>query len=118
MDLPYRPRHKWVGRVRAGPDWLNARTEVLYQASQFVNRTGSRSLPSRTLVSAGASSTFLHGPDLTLSVEVKNLLDVRAQDFTGFPLPGRAAYVTLAVALDREASSLPEEPHAALASSP
>jgi iron complex outermembrane receptor protein len=117
MDLPYRPRHKWVGRVRAGPDWLNARTEVLYQASQLVNRTGSRSLPSRTLLSAGASSTFLRAPELTLSVEVKNLLDVRAQDFTGFPLPGRAAYVTLGVALDRDASSS-QEPHAALASSP
>ncbi|MCY1019628.1 TonB-dependent receptor plug domain-containing protein [Pyxidicoccus sp. MSG2] len=112
MDLPYRPRQKWVGRVRAGPDWLNARTEVLYQSSQLVNRTGSRSLPSRTLLSAGASSTFLHGPDVTLSVEVKNLLDVRAYDFTGFPLPGRAAYVTLAVALDRDASPASEEPHA------
>ncbi|MFP2911966.1 TonB-dependent receptor domain-containing protein [Pyxidicoccus sp. 3LFB2] len=120
VDLPYRPRHKWVGRVRAGPDWLNARTEVLYQGSQLVNRTGSRSLPSRTLLSAGASSTFLHRPDITLSVEVKNLLDVRAYDFTGFPLPGRAAYVTLAVALDRDDSASPstEEPHAALASSP
>ncbi|NMO21229.1 TonB-dependent receptor [Pyxidicoccus fallax] len=115
-DLPYRPRHKWVGRVRAGPEWLNARTEVLYQSSQFVNRTGSRSLPSRTLVSVGASSTFLHGPDLTLSVEVKNLLDARAYDFTGFPLPGRAAYVTLGVAVDREASGSREEPRAALAS--
>ncbi|WP_163994920.1 TonB-dependent receptor plug domain-containing protein [Pyxidicoccus caerfyrddinensis] len=116
MDLPYRPRQKWVGRVRAGPAWLNARTEVLYQSSQLVNRTGSRSLPSRTLLSAGASSTFLHGPEVTLSVEVKNLLDVRAYDFTGFPLPGRAAYVTLAVALDRDAStpsaSASEEPHA------
>lgn len=119
-DLPYRPRRKWVGRVRAGPDWLNARTEVLYQSSQFVNRTGSSSLPSRTLWSAGASSTFLHGPDVTVSVEVKNLLDVRAYDFTGFPLPGRSAYATLSVALDREdsapsaasASPASEEPHA------
>ncbi|MCP3139352.1 TonB-dependent receptor plug domain-containing protein [Pyxidicoccus xibeiensis] len=122
-DLPYRPRHKWVGRVRAGPDWLNARTEVLYQTSQLTNRTGTLDLPSRTLLSAGASSTFLRAPELTLSVEVKNLLDVRAFDFTGFPLPGRAAYVTLAVAFDRDdaptsTSSTPQEPHAALAPSP
>jgi iron complex outermembrane receptor protein len=117
QDLPYRPRHKWVGRVRAGPDWLNARTEVLYQSAQFVNRTGSRSQPARTLVSVGASSTFLRAPDLTLSVEVKNLLDARVEDFTGFPLPGRAAYVTLGVALDRDAS-FPQETHAALAPSP
>jgi len=107
-DLPYRPRRKWVGRVSAGPEWLSARTEVLYQSGQLSNRTGSLSQPSRTLVSVGASSTFLHRPDVTLSVEVKNLLDTRAFDFTGFPLPGRAAYVTLAVAVDRDS----EEPHA------
>ncbi|WP_342376522.1 TonB-dependent receptor [Myxococcus stipitatus] len=118
QPLPYRPRHKWVGRVRAGPDWLNVRTEVLYQASQFVNRTGTRSLPSRTFWSAGASSTFLHGPDVTLSVEVKNLLDARAYDFTGFPLPGRAVYATLAVALDRDSPAVTEEPHASRPPSP
>ncbi|WP_426755096.1 TonB-dependent receptor plug domain-containing protein [Myxococcus sp. Y35] len=118
-DLPYRPRHKWVGRVRAGPDWLNARAEVLYQSAQRINRTGSLDLPSRTLVSAGASSTVLHGPDVTLSVELKNLLDVRTFDFTGFPLPGRAVYVTLAVALEPGTSSpasSPQEPHASPAS--
>ncbi|GHG94965.1 TonB-dependent receptor [Comamonas sp. JC664] len=118
-DLPYRPRHKWVGRVRAGPDWLNARAEVLYQSVQRVNRTGSLDLPSRTLVSAGASSTFLHKPEVTVSVELKNLLDVRTFDFTGFPLPGRAVYVTLAMALEPGASSTatsPQEPHASPAS--
>ncbi|WP_338863493.1 TonB-dependent receptor plug domain-containing protein [Myxococcus stipitatus] len=118
QPLPYRPRHKWVGRVRAGPDWLNVRTEVLYQASQFINRTGTRGLPSRTFWSAGASSTFLRGPDVTLSVEVKNLLDARAYDFTGFPLPGRAVYATLAVALDRDSPSVTEEPNASHRPSP
>jgi len=113
QPLPYRPQHKWVGRVRAGPDWLNGRAEVLYQSSQFVNRTGTRGLPSRTFLSVGASSTFVRAPDLTLSVEVKNLLDSRAYDFTGFPLPGRAAYVSLAVSLDRDSSppAVPEAPH-------
>ena len=118
-DLPYRPRHKWVGRVRAGPDWLNGRAEVLYQSAQLINRTGSLDLPSRTLVSAGASSTFLRKPDVTVSVELKNLLDVRTFDFTGFPLPGRAVYVTLAMALEPGASSAstpPQEPHASPAS--
>ncbi|AKQ63392.1 Outer membrane vitamin B12 receptor BtuB [Myxococcus hansupus] len=118
-DLPNRPRHKWVGRVRAGPDWLNGRAEVLYQSAQLINRTGSLDLPSRTLVSAGASSTFLHKPEVTVSVELKNLLDVRTFDFTGFPLPGRAVYVTLAMALEPGASSTatpPHEPHASPAS--
>ncbi|MBU8895602.1 TonB-dependent receptor [Corallococcus sp. M34] len=104
-DLPYRPRHKWMGRVRAGPDWLNARAEVIYQSAQFFNRTGSLTLPDRTWVSAGASSTFLRHPDVTVSVELKNLLDAQTSDFSGYPLPGRAAYVTLGVALDPPAAS-------------
>jgi len=118
-DLPYRPRHKWVGRVRAGPDWLNAHAEVLYQSAQHINRTGSLGLPSRTLVIAGASSTVLQGPEVTVSVELKNLLDARTFDFTGFPLPGRAAYVTLAVAFEPglpPPSPSPQEPHASPAS--
>ncbi|MBN9682334.1 MULTISPECIES: TonB-dependent receptor plug domain-containing protein [unclassified Corallococcus] len=111
-ELPYRPRHKWVGRLRVGPDWLNGRTEVLVQSSQLINRVGEArlSLPSRTWVSVGASSTFLHRPDLTVSFDVKNLLDARTADYTGMPLPGRAAYVTLSVALDPSPS---EDSHVA-----
>ncbi|GMU06954.1 TonB-dependent receptor plug domain-containing protein [Corallococcus caeni] len=111
-ELPYRPRHKWVGRLRVGPDWLNGRTEVLVQSAQLINRVGEArlSLPSRTWVSVGASSTFLHKPDLTVSFDVKNLLDARTADYTGMPLPGRAAYVTLSVALD---PSPPEASHVA-----
>ncbi|RKG96049.1 TonB-dependent receptor plug domain-containing protein [Corallococcus carmarthensis] len=111
-ELPYRPRHKWVGRLRVGPDWLNGRTEVLVQSAQLINRVGEArlSLPSRTWVSVGASSTFLRKPDLTVSFDVKNLLDARTADYTGMPLPGRAAYVTLAVALD---PSPPEASHVA-----
>ncbi|NOK35683.1 TonB-dependent receptor [Corallococcus exercitus] len=111
-ELPYRPRHKWVGRLRVGPDWLNGRTEVLVQSAQLINRVGEArlSLPSRTWVSVGASSTFLHKPDLTVSFDVKNLLDARTADYTGMPLPGRAAYVTFAVALDPSAS---EDSHVA-----
>ncbi|MGE6758662.1 TonB-dependent receptor plug domain-containing protein [Corallococcus interemptor] len=111
-ELPYRPRHKWVGRLRVGPDWLNGRTEVLIQSSQLINRVGEArlSLPSRTWVNVGASSTFLHRPDLTVSFDVKNLLDARTADFTGMPLPGRAVYVTLAVSLDPSAS---EDSHVA-----
>ncbi|RKG63383.1 TonB-dependent receptor [Corallococcus sp. CA054B] len=111
-ELPYRPRHKWVGRLRVGPDWLNGRTEVLVQSAQLINRVGEArlSLPSRTWVSVGASSTFLHRPDLTVSFDVKNLLDSRTADYTGMPLPGRAAYVTLSVALDPSTS---EDSHVA-----
>jgi iron complex outermembrane receptor protein len=37
---------------------------------------------------------------LTLSFEVKNLLDVQAEDLDGYPLPPRAAYLTLGITWD------------------
>ncbi|RKH11324.1 TonB-dependent receptor [Corallococcus sp. CA047B] len=114
-ELPYRPRHKWVGRLRAGPDWLNGRTEVLLQSAQLINRVGETrlSLPSRTWVSVGASSTFLHRPDLTVSFDIKNLLDARTADYTGMPLPGRAAYVTFSMALEPLRTASSEDSHVA-----
>src|SRR5439155_23429794 len=38
-SLPYRPRHKFHAQVAAGPRWLYARADVLYQSEQFTNRT-------------------------------------------------------------------------------
>ncbi len=100
-ELPYRPRHKLSARVSGGPRWLTGRVEVAAQSAQFLNRTEEAVLPGRAFVHAGLSSTFGRAPELTLSVEVKNLFDVSAEDLDGYPLPGRSAYVTLAVALDR-----------------
>jgi len=53
-------------------------------------------LPGRTFLHAGLSSTFGRTPELTVSLELKNLLDAQAEDLDGYPLPGRAAYVTVA----------------------
>jgi iron complex outermembrane receptor protein len=99
-SLPYRPQHKLHGRLAIGPRWLYARAEVLYQSSQFVNRTETLSLPARALVSAGATCELLKAPVLSLSFEVKNLLDVQAEDLDGYPLPPRAAYLTLGITWD------------------
>jgi vitamin B12 transporter len=98
-QLPYRPRHKLSARVTGGPRWLTGRVEVAAQSSQFLNRTEEAVLPGRAFVHTGLSSTFGRTPELTLSVELKNLFDAHAEDLDGYPLPGRSAYVTLAVAL-------------------
>ena len=52
-------------------------------------------------MNVGISSTVFSAPELVASLEVKNVLDVSAQDFDGYPLPGRAAYVTLSFSWDR-----------------
>lgn len=99
--LPYRPRHRVTGRLAAGVEWLNGHAEVLAQSEQFTNRTESVSLPARALVNVGLSSTPLANPKLTVSFEVKNLLDVQTQDRDGYPLPPRAAFLSLAIAWDK-----------------
>lgn len=98
--LPYRPRHKLHARVAIGPKWLYARGEVLYQSEQFVNRTATLSLGSRAFVNAGATCELLQAPKLTLSFELKNVLDVQGADLDGYPLPPRAAYLTLGLSWD------------------
>src|SRR5262249_48632611 len=100
-ELPYRPRHRVYARVAAGPRWGRARVELNYQSEQFFNRTETLSLRARALVNSGISSTIISAPELVASLEVKDVLDVGAQDFDGYPLPGRAAYVTLSFSWDR-----------------
>ncbi|MDY7227563.1 TonB-dependent receptor plug domain-containing protein [Hyalangium rubrum] len=97
-ELPYRPRHKLSARMSGGPRWLTGRVEVMAQSVQYVNRTEEAELPGRTFVHAGLSSSFGRAPELTLSVELKNVFDAHAEDLDGYPLPGRSAYVTLAAA--------------------
>ncbi|WNG50794.1 TonB-dependent receptor [Archangium minus] len=102
-ELPYRPRHKLAARVLGGPRWLTGRVEWVAQSAHFLTRDGAMSLPGRAFVHAGVSSTFGSGTELTVSCEVKNLFNARAEDFVGYPLPGRAVYVSVAGAFEREA---------------
>lgn len=98
--LPYRPRHRVTGRVVGGVDWLSGRAEVLVQSEQFINRTESVSLPARAFVNVGIASTPWKNPRVTVAFDVKNVLDVQSQDLDGYPLPPRAAFLSLAVAWD------------------
>ena len=78
----------------------HGRGEVLYQSAQFVNRTETLWLPERALVSVGATCELTRSPLLSVSLEVKNLLDVQSADLDGYPLPPRAAYLTLGLTWD------------------
>ncbi len=104
-ELPYRPRHKLWGRVLAGPRWLSGRVELAAQSAQFLNRTEELTLPGRTFVHVGASSTFSRAPELTASVELKNVFNTQAEDLDGYPLPGRSVYATLSASFGGPSSS-------------
>jgi iron complex outermembrane receptor protein len=97
-SLPFRPRHRVHGRVSGGVDWLRARAEVLFQSEQFTNRTETLVLPARALVNVGLTVTPWKDPQVTVSAELKNVLDVQAQDLDGYPLPPRAFFVTVGFA--------------------
>ncbi len=100
MELPYRPRQLGSARLQAGPDWLRARLEVEGRSMVSVNRSGSLSLPGHVFLNAGLDVVVWNrAPRVTASVQVNNLLDVQGQDLDGYPLPGRAVFATLALAL-------------------
>jgi iron complex outermembrane receptor protein len=98
--LPYRPRHRLVGRVNGGFQRLRARAEADYQSEQTTNRTGTGKLPERTFVNLGVTARVWDQASMSASFDVKNVLDVQTADFDGYPLPGRAAYLTLSFAFE------------------
>src|SRR5207302_1061961 len=98
--LPYRPRHKLHARLAVGPKWLYARGEVLYQSEQYLNRTATLQLPARAFVNLGGTCELVAAPKVTLSFELKNALDEQGADLDGYPLPPRAAYLTLSFMWD------------------
>lgn len=101
-QLPNRPAHRVSARIVAGLPFFSVHGEVLAQSAQFLNRTETLGLPARAFVNAGIASTPWKNPALTVSIDVKNLLDVQTQDLDGYPLPPRAAFVSLAFAWDAE----------------
>jgi iron complex outermembrane receptor protein len=100
QPLPFRPLHKLHARLAIGPKWLYARGEVLYQSEQFRNRTGTTVIPEHALVSIGATCQLMQVPKLSLSFELKNVLNVTSEDIYSYPLPPRAAYLTLGLSWD------------------
>jgi vitamin B12 transporter len=98
--LPYRPAHRLSARVAGGVPLLRGHAEVLFQSAQAMNRTETLLLGPRAFVNVGVSSTPWRDPAVTVSLEVKNVLDVQTQDLDGYPLPPRAAFLTLAMAWD------------------
>jgi iron complex outermembrane receptor protein len=98
--LPLRPEHQLHARVTAGTDRLRGTVDLAFQSAEALNRTGTLSLPGRTLLAAGVTCAPFERTALTVSFDVKNLLDVQTQDLDGYPLPPRSAFLTLGFAWD------------------
>jgi iron complex outermembrane receptor protein len=104
-ELPGRPRDEiTLGLSLArGP----ARTfgELHAMSSFWLDHYNQTLVPARTLVDLGASCAFAGGTS-DLVLECRNVGDARAQDFGGYPLPGRSWALGIRFHVDRKAGSL------------
>ncbi|MEZ4401004.1 MAG: TonB-dependent receptor [Kofleriaceae bacterium] len=113
--LPGRPADAAYIRVDAARRWRGRQgalfADVSYSGGAFVDEANLSAVPARTLVGVGTKLELTGA--VTVSVEVKNLLDRRIEqvpldppprpgldhapralsDLVGFPLPGRALFV-------------------------
>jgi len=114
-QLPGRARHEVYGRLDGGPFGLGPARISLFAdmdatAGMFFDAANLRPAPPRAFLGAGLKLRPRGSPDLALTIEAKNLTNVRTesvevhpggrhvtvatQDYLGYPLPGRAFYAT------------------------
>lgn len=101
-QLPYRPRAHFNVRpelrgVRAWGTELGAYVELDFTSGNFVDRANLVELPSRTLLGAGASVALDRGR-VRIIASGHNLANAAVSDVIGYPLPGRAFYLTVSLA--------------------
>lgn len=89
--LPGRFDRSW--RIRAETDWRDFTLfgEYAVQEDMFYDTANLLPAADREEVNVGLDWDWR---DLTLSLEGRNLQDNQYEDFNGFPLPGRAVYLT------------------------
>ena len=103
-ELPHRARHRGFARLSVAPGPLGVHVEAQYVGPQWQDQRNLQASPATLLLGAGASARLLRRPEVSLHVEVRNLLDDRSLT-DGFlnPLPGRTVTVTVRVAGGKDA---------------
>lgn len=101
--LPLRPLHEWFGKVSVYNRYIETGLEAHFIGAVFKDRTNEyvNYQPARWIYNIFFSYYFggrqkeKVGKEIMASFEVKNLSDTRAEDFVGYPLPGRMYYAIL-----------------------
>jgi len=99
--LPLRPLHEWTGTFSY--KFLKQNLEIGYEpvfiGAAYRDRTNEYSnyQPARWIQNLFFYWEFIkeEEKEFSLSLDLRNIMDVRAFDFVGYPLPGRNYYVTL-----------------------
>ena len=103
-ELPGRPDHEASLGVSLQRGPVRGFGEMHAMSSFWLDRYNQTAVPARTLVDLGATFAFGEGTTDVL-VECRNVGDVHAQDFGGYPLPGRSWALGVRFHLDRKAGS-------------
>jgi outer membrane cobalamin receptor len=95
-QIPYRARQRLFARATAAPGRCELHLETHYVGLRYSDRFNLDPIPATLLWNAGAS-VLIHRPlNVSLHLEVKNLLDDRTlTDGLGNPLPSRLVLLTL-----------------------
>jgi outer membrane receptor protein involved in Fe transport len=96
-ELPFHPRHRLFARATVSPGAVSAHVEAHWVSAQFEDtRNFNVGVPPALVWNAGASLRALSRPDVSVDLEVRNLLDDRGlQEPYGGPLPGRTVVLTV-----------------------
>ncbi len=78
---------RWADRIRADLRWL-------YQSSRYADSAGLEVIPAQSSLDATLLAETRDG-HWTARLRVADLLDTQRHDVVGFPLPRRAAYLSL-----------------------
>ncbi len=91
--LPNRPRHELSARGTASLGPFTARYNYAFEDGNFLDPANRRPLSSRHI--HGASIGWVVGGRLQASLEGRNLTNTQVHDVWGYPLPGRAWFISL-----------------------
>jgi iron complex outermembrane receptor protein len=99
--LPYQPRFKLASRVELSVPiandicrWAKGSVSYFYESNRYADRGGLIVIPAQASLDVDGELGTLAG-HLLLRARVANVLDQTRFDLVGFPLPGRAAYLSM-----------------------
>lgn len=92
-DLPNTPRHRLHARVSAMLAGVTVASESNHESRHFLDRANLQPIPARTVHTASLRWKIREA--FALSGEVRNLTDNQVADLWGYPLPGRAYFLSL-----------------------
>lgn len=92
-DLPNAPRHVVGGHLRLGRGIARLWYEMEHESRHYLDRANLRPVAARLTQGAGLGLRIRSSTELSL--EMRNLTDHQGADLWGYPLPGRAWYLSL-----------------------